>query len=73
MVKSSLILQNFMQKYQPTIGFSPSEAALAQRVTIFGNSQEISEVVVDQLTKAGCLVERIHEDGTVIASKSFEA
>jgi hypothetical protein len=73
MVKSSLILRNFMQKYQPTIGFSLSEAALAHRVTIFGSSQEIPEAVVDQLTKAGCLVERIQEDGTVIASKSSEA
>jgi len=71
--RNSLILRAFMQKFKPAIGFSPAEAAFARRVTIFGSPQVFPEAVVDQLTAAGCLVERIQEDGTVIASNSAEA
>lgn len=71
--KSSTILRTFLQKYKPTIGFSAAEAAFARRVTIFGSNLNFPEVVVDQLTAAGCLVERILEDGTVIAPSSAEA
>jgi hypothetical protein len=70
---SSPILRNFLQKYKPAIGFSPSEAALARRVTIYGSAQMISDIVVDQLISAGCQVERIQEDGTLIASTSSVA
>jgi hypothetical protein len=70
--KSSAILRTFLQKFKPAIGFSPAEAVFARRVTIFGDHQYFPEVVVDQLTSAGCLVERIQEDGTVIASNSTE-
>ena len=70
--KSSVILRTFLQKFKPAIGFSPAEAVFARRVTIFGDLQSFPEVVVDQLTSAGCLVERIQEDGTVIASNSTE-
>ena len=70
---NSTILRAFLQKYKPTIGFSAVEAAFAHRVTIFGSILNFPEVVVDQLTAAGCLVERILEDGTVIAPSSAEA
>jgi hypothetical protein len=70
--KNSLVVRAFMQKYKPTMGFSPSEAAFARRVTIFGGTQVFSDVVVDRLTAVGCLVERIQEDGTVIASHPQE-
>lgn len=71
--KSSLILRNFTQKYKPTIGFSPTEAAFARRVTIFGSSKVFPDSIVDQLIAAGCLVERIQEDGTVIASNPSDS
>ena len=68
--KNSPILRAFTQKYKPTIGFSLSEAALAHRVTIFGGPHIFPETIVDQLSAAGCTVERIQEDGTVIASNN---
>jgi hypothetical protein len=65
---TSQILRYFTQKYKPVIGFSPNEAILARKVTIFGDSCTFSNSILDQLSSAGCIVERILEDGTVIAS-----
>lgn len=71
--KTSAILRAFLQKYKPTIGFSPSEAVLARRVTILGSSHAFPDAVVDKLIEAGCVVERIQEDGTVLASQAVES
>ena len=70
--KTSNFLRDFLQKFKPTIGFSLAEAVYARRVTIFGDHTIFPDSVVDHLLNSGCLVERILEDGTLIASNSVE-
>jgi hypothetical protein len=53
----------FVKAHRPVCGFSPEEAALAQRVTIFGNEQGVSREVETGLRSAGCWVERIQVKG----------
>jgi hypothetical protein len=65
---NSMILQSFLQKHKPTIGFSIEEAAIARRVTIFGDQATFPDTLVAKLVSSGCQVERIGEDGTLIAS-----
>jgi hypothetical protein len=62
------IIQPFVKKYRPTVGFSLEEAALAARVTVIGSQQSIPEDVLDSWRNAGSVVERIHGDGTTIAT-----
>jgi len=52
----------------PTIGFSLAEARMAQRVTIVGGNESISEKAIESLRQAGCLVERLASDGTLVAT-----
>jgi len=49
----------FVKVHRPTCGFSIEEAGQAQRVTIFGNEQGVSQEAEMALRKAGCQVERI--------------
>lgn len=70
--KYSTILKTLVEKYKPTTGYSVEEAAYAHRVTIFGDTSAFPDAIVDQLISAGCIVERIPIDGTVIASRSSE-
>ncbi|MHC1784140.1 MAG: hypothetical protein AB9891_15535 [Anaerolineaceae bacterium] len=63
------VIRGFVKKHQPTIGFSLSEANMAARVTVIGNSQTFSDESLDQLRQAGCAVERISGDGTSIATQ----
>lgn len=57
-----------INKSHPTVGFSVEEAALAGRVTIIGKSPFITEDTIARLKRSGCEVERMDEDGTVLAS-----
>lgn len=57
----------YIQKHNPTVGFSLDEAAMAVRVTVAGNPHHYAEKAVTYLKEKGCLVERISEDGTSIA------
>jgi hypothetical protein len=66
------VIRPFVKKYQPTIGFSLKEAALAEQVTVIGNTQAFSEADLDQLRMNGCRVERISGDGTTIATQLAE-
>jgi hypothetical protein len=66
------IIRPFIKKYRPTIGFSLTEAALASRVTVIGNSQAVPESALDSLRLAGSYVERINGDGTSIATNIAE-
>lgn len=50
---------DFVKAFRPACGFSPEEAAHAQRVTILGNEQGISRDVENMLRLAGCAVERV--------------
>ncbi len=66
------VIRPFVKKYQPTIGFSISEAALAVRVTVVGGPQAFSEETLKPLFDAGCQVDRISGDGITIASQLAE-
>jgi hypothetical protein len=50
---------DYVKAHRPLCGFSPEEAAQAQRVTLFGNEQGISREVEAALRRAGCVVERV--------------
>ena len=62
-------IRPFVKKYHPTIGFSPIEAAHAQKVTVVGGASAIPDSLIDGLIASGCVVERITGDGTTIATK----
>ena len=57
----------FINKNHPTIGFSVEEAALAGKITIIGKSPYITADTLARLTRAGCQVEQIGDDGTNLA------
>ncbi len=62
------VIQPYVKKHHPTVGFSVDEALNARRVTLIGGTQSFSEAVAEQLSSAGCQVERIDGTGTEIAS-----
>ncbi len=62
-------IQPFINKYQPTIGFSPVEASHAKKVTVIGGPTTIPESIIDGLLAAGCIVEQISGDGMDIATQ----
>jgi hypothetical protein len=66
------VIRPFVKKYRPTIGFSIQQAALAESVTVIGNSQSFSDEQIQVLRSAGCKVERISGDGTSIATQLQE-
>lgn len=57
----------YIQKYNPTVGFSLDEAVMAVRVTVAGSPRPYADEAVKHLKEKGCLVERISEDGTSVA------
>ena len=61
-------MQPLVQGGHATIGFSLTEARLARRVTVVGGLGAVSAEALAMLRKAGCQVERLLEDGTLIAS-----
>lgn len=61
-------IRPFLRKYRPTVGFSSTEAVLADYVTVIGDETAYPEEVLNRLRQAGCRVERIQGDGTTIAS-----
>ncbi len=61
-------LQPIIQETHPTVGFSLAEARLAARVTVVGGEGAISKDALNMLRENGCVVERVREDGTLVAS-----
>jgi hypothetical protein len=57
-----------IRKYQPTIGFSPDEARMAQKVTIFPDPTLFTDEFINQLRSAGCMVEILPDSGIDIAT-----
>ncbi len=53
------IVQEYVEAYMPTLGFSLEEAKLARRVTIVGNEQGVGAGVERELNAAGCQVVRV--------------
>lgn len=66
------VIHPFVKKYQPTVGFSLQEAALAAHVTVVGNEQTFPESAIERLRIGGAIVERISGSGTSIASQLSE-
>lgn len=66
------VIRPFVKKYQPTIGFSLEDAALAREVTVIGNEDAFTESQVERLVLAGCSVRRVIGDGTSIATQLAE-
>ena len=62
------LIRPIIKKFQPTVGFSLSEARNARRVTVIGGEQAFPEESLGSLRAAGIVVERVSEDGTNIAS-----
>lgn len=60
-------IKPFLQQHHPTVGFSVYEARLARRVTIFGDGANLSPDSLTILRLAGCQVERLGQDGTLLA------
>jgi hypothetical protein len=61
-------IRPFINKFQPTIGFSPVEASHAKKVTVVGGTSSVPESIIDGLLAAGCIVEQISGDGMNIAT-----
>ena len=57
--KDWLSARRYIGAFRPTVGFSASDAALAAYVTIVGGPLGVPQKVQEQLTAAGCYVERI--------------
>jgi hypothetical protein len=62
-------LRPFIQKYRPTVGFSPAEAARSWKVTLVGDMQAYPEDTIEGLRKAGCVIDVMAVDGMSIASE----
>lgn len=62
------LVETLMQESHPAIGFSLAEARLAKRVTVVGAEGAVSGEALAMLRQSGCQVERLLEDGTLIAT-----
>ncbi len=62
------VIQPLLQETHPTVGFSLAEARMAARVTVVGGDGAISAEALDMLRAYGCKVERVLDDGTLVAS-----
>jgi len=60
-------IQPLIEDAHPTIGFSLAEARLAARVTVVGGAGAISDEALAMLRSSGCKVDRVLEDGTLVA------
>lgn len=54
-------IEELMRQSKPVLGFSPSEARFAEKVTILANEVEIPTAIEAELKSAGCIVERISD------------
>jgi hypothetical protein len=62
------LVETLLEESHPAIGFSLAEARLAKHVTVVGAEGAISEDALAMLRQSGCQVERLLEDGTLIAT-----
>jgi hypothetical protein len=61
-------IQPLLRESHPKIGFSLAEARRAKRVTVIGGGEAFSAGALAMLSEAGCRVERMLEDGTLVAT-----
>lgn len=62
------LITPLIQENHPTVGFSLTEAGLADRVTVVGGKETFTEQALETLRRAGCVVERMLPDGTLVAT-----
>jgi hypothetical protein len=62
------LVEPLLQESHPAIGFSLAEARLARRVTVVGAEGAVSDEALGMLRNSGCQVERLLEDGTLVAT-----
>lgn len=63
------LIAPIIQEKHATIGFSLTEAAMADRVTVVGGTEVYSDQALEVLRKSGCIVERLLPDGTLVATQ----
>lgn len=63
------LITPLLREGHPTVGFSLAEAGMADRVTVVGGKEVFSDQVLETLSLAGCIVERILSDGTLVATR----
>ena len=63
------LIEPMLSASHPTIGFSLAEAQHAARVTVVGGEGAVSVDAIEMLRRSGCQVERILDDGTLIATE----
>jgi hypothetical protein len=61
-------IQPLIQESHPTVGFSLAEARLATRVTIVGGEGVVTPEAMEMLRANGCQIDRVLDDGTLVAS-----
>lgn len=59
-------MRTFLRQHSATAGFSVEEAVMARRVTVIGGVQAFPQETIGRLKMAGCQVERLAPDGTVL-------
>lgn len=57
----------FVERYNPTMGFSLGEALKSSRVTLFGEKTFLPEETISKLHQAGCSIELLTSDGILLA------
>ena len=62
------LIQPYIKKHAPTIGFSLEEAELAEILTIIGGEKSFSGDVIEKFEQTGCQVRQVTGDGTKIAA-----
>ena len=62
------LIQPILEESHPTVGFSLEEARMASLVTIVGGEGAISSEALSMLRASGCHVQRLQEDGILIAT-----
>lgn len=63
------VIQPFIRKHHPTVGYSLSQARKADRVTVVGGSQIFTEDIIQLLTSSGCDVLHITGEANQIAEQ----
>ncbi len=62
------LISPLLRDSHPTVGFSLNEASRAERVTVVGGPGVFSDEALALLRDSGCTIDRLTENGTVIAS-----
>ncbi len=62
-------IQPFARKYQPTVGYSLSQARKAAQITIVGGTNIFTEDIIEMLKSSGCEVSHIIGEGQQIAEQ----